>query len=72
LVIRARIAALAGFLVGFRFTPPDRRVFMNDFRWELIWLVSAIVEGAVILTVGVAIGRCESWLRARQSGRQNQ
>jgi hypothetical protein len=58
---------LAGFLVGFGFAPPDRRVFMNDFRWEVIWLISGVVEGVVVLSVAGLLVRAERRLRpARQ------
>jgi hypothetical protein len=55
---------LAGFLVGFGFAPPDRRIFMNDFRWDVIWLISGVVEGVVVLSVAGLLMRAERRLRA--------
>lgn len=55
---------LAGFLVGFGFVPPDRRVFENDFRWEVIWLISGVVEGVVLLSIAGLLMRAERRLRA--------
>lgn len=58
---------LAGFLVGFGFAPPDRRIFMNDFRWEVIWLISGVGEGIVVLSIAGLLMRAERRLRkARQ------
>jgi hypothetical protein len=40
---------------------------MNDFRWEVIWLISGVVEGVVALSIAGLLMRAERWRRkARQ------
>ena len=54
------------FLAGYGFQPPDRRVYMNDFRWDLIWLGTCAIELLLLFLVSPAISQL---VRLRRGGR---